>query len=323
MHQRHSERLGFLCLIGAIALWSTVEVVTRTIHDAIQPVQLAWVRFLLGGALLAALLPLKLRKRGLRLNGDIVRFCLWMSWPGIVISNIALQYSLKYSGAAVVATVYGAAPLFVLGLSRILLGDAMTMPRVLGLVSGLAGIVILTLGKPSPTFSLLGVACALGAVGSFAFWTVCVKRWAGAYAGLPVTALCCCFGVAFMTPMAWVEGGGIDVGALVDHAGPVLYLAVGGTGLAYWLYFTGLEHVDATRAMSVILLKPPLAAFLATVWLGEPLTWNVFGAMALILVALYGVFVWDRKRQLARLTQRPNPCKAADTPKIHKENARG
>ncbi len=301
MTPRKNERLGFLCLLGAIGLWSTVEVVTRTIHTEVQPIQLAWVRFLVGGAFLAALLPFELRRRGLRLNRDIVLFCLWMSWPGVVISNIALQYSLKHAGAAVVATVYGTAPLFVLGLSRVVLGDAMTIPRLAGLLSGLVGIVVLTLGKPSPNFSLLGVGCALCAVGSFSLWTVLVKKSAGVFAGLPITALCCCFGVLFMTPMAWLENSGFNLDAIAANAGPVLYLSIGGTGIAYWLYFMGLEHVDATRAMSVILLKPPLAALLATVWLGEPLTWNVFAAMALILVALYGVFIWDRRRHLAAL----------------------
>lgn len=299
------ERLGFLCLLGAIGLWSTVEVVTRTLHADIRPVQLAWVRFLLGGGLLCVLLPFHLRRRGLKLDRRILVFAMILSWPGVVMSNIALQYSLTAAGAAVVATVYGSAPLIVLALSRVLLGDPLTLPRIAGLASGFLGITILSFGKPSPDFSLFGVVCALVAAGSFSLWTVLVKRSAGPYAGLPVTALCCAFGVLFMTPMAWIENDGFNLPALAPHAGLVLYLAIGGTGLAYWLYFTGLEHVDATRAMSVILLKPPAAALLAWFWLGEPLTWNVLVAMALILVALYGVFVWDRNRRL-RALQHPD-----------------
>ena len=296
MHTSRQESLGFLCLLGAIGLWSTVEVVTRTIHADVQPVLLAWIRFLIGGAFLLALLPGYLRRRGLHLNRHIVLLCVVLCLPGVVISNIALQYSLTAAGAAVVATVYGTAPLFVLGLSRVFLGDPLTVPRVAGLCFGLLGILLLSLGKPSPDFSLPGVACALLAAGSFGTWTVFVKRSAGSFAGLPVTALCCGFGVLFMTPLAWLENGGIPLAPLVDHAGAVLYLAIGGTGIAYWLYFTGLEHVDATRAMSVILLKPPVATVLAATFLGEPLTWNVLAALALILFALYGVFIWDRKR---------------------------
>lgn len=296
MHTARNEPLGFLCLLGAIGLWSTVEVVTRAIHADVPPVFLAWIRFLIGGSFLLALLPGYLRRRGLRLDRRIVLLCLALCWPGVVVSNIALQYGLTAAGAAVVATAYGTAPLFVLGLSRVLLGDPLTLPRVAGLCTGLLGIVVLSLGKPSPDFSLPGVACAVLAAGSFATWTVFVKRSSGPFAGLPVTALCCGFGVLFMTPLAWIEGDGISLAPLLVHPSALLYLAIGGTGIAYWLYFTGLEHVDATRAMSVILLKPPAATILAAVVLREPLTWNVAAAMALILLALYGVFIWDRKR---------------------------
>ena len=294
MNPRKQTRLGYVCLIGAIGLWSTVEVVTRSILTEVQPIQLAWVRFLIGGLFLAVLLPFDLRKRGLRLDRRIILFCLWLSIPGVVISNIALQYSLVHTGAAVVATIYGASPLFVMGLSCLILGESVTLPRIVGLCCGLLGVAVLSMGKHTDTFSLLGVALALCAAGAFSLWTVFVKKSAGAFAGLPITVLCFTFGVLFMTPLALVEGGGIDVTALLHHVGPVLYLAIGGTAVSYWLYFKGLEHVDATPAASIILLKPPVAALLAYVWLGEPLTLNLLASMALIGAAIYGVFFWKR-----------------------------
>jgi len=294
MNSRKQTRIGYFCLIGAIGLWSTVEVVTRSILGEVQPIQLAWVRFLIGGLFLAALLPLDLRKRGLRLDRRIVFFCLWISIPGVVISNIALQYSLVHTGAAVVATIYGASPLFVMGLSCLILGDRVTLPRVVGLCCGLLGIAVLSMGKHTDDFSPLGVVLALCAAGAFSLWTVFVKKSAGAFAGLPITVLCFAFGVLFMTPLALLEGGGIDLAALLKHVGPVLYLAIGATAVSYWLYFKGLEHVEATPAASMILLKPPLAALLAYVWLGEPLTLNLLVSMALIGTAIYGVYFWKR-----------------------------
>jgi drug/metabolite transporter (DMT)-like permease len=294
MNPRNQTRLGYVCLIGAIGLWSTVEVVTRSILTEVQPIQLAWVRFLIGGLFLAALLPLDLRKRGLRLDRRIILFCLWVSIPGVVISNIALQYSLVHTGAAVVATIYGASPLVVMALSCLVLGESVTLPRTVGLSCGLLGVAVLSMGKHTDTFSLLGVALAICAAGAFSLWTVFVKKSAGPFAGLPITVLCFAFGVLFITPLALLEGKGIDVTALLHQAVPVLYLAIGGTALSYWLYFKGLEHVDATPAASMILLKPPVTAVLAYAWLGEPLTWNLLLAMLLIGAAIYGVFFWKR-----------------------------
>lgn len=308
MNTTKHERLGFLFLLTAIGLWSTVEVAVRTLHAAIPPIQFAWVRFALGALFLLALLPFELRRRGLRLNASIIRFAAWSSLPGIAVSSIALQYGLTLSGAAVIATVYGAAPLFVMALSRVLLGDSMTTPRIIGLASGFIGIVLLASGKPSPTFSLPGVGCALISVGSFCLWAVLVKKYAGPFGGLPITALSFVFGVAFMTPLMLWENGGLDLVPLLQHPWRVLYLSVGTTGIAYWVYFMGLERIDATQAMSVILLKPPMAAVLAMLVLGEPLTWNVIAAMALILSGLYGVVIWDR-----RMTARRHHSAAGDS----------
>ena len=290
-----NERWGFLCLITAIGLWSTVEVVIRTLHGAIAPIQFAWVRFLLGGVFLMLFLPLELRRRGLRLNASILRFAALVSLPGIAVSAVALQYGLTLAGAAVVATVYGAAPLIAMGMSRVLLGDTLTVPRVAGLLVGFLGILLLTLGKPSPTFSLAGVLCTLLSASAFCLWSVLVKKYAGPYSGLPITALSFFFGVLFLTPLVLWEGGGLHLEPLWANAMAVIYLAVGTTGIAYGLYFVGLQHVDPTRAMSVILLKPPVVAFLAIVFLGESLTWNVLVAMVLILAALYGVLIRDRR----------------------------
>jgi drug/metabolite transporter (DMT)-like permease len=293
MHTRN-ERIGFLCLLVAIGLWSTVEVVVRSLHEAIPPIQFAWVRFMLGGVFLLTLLPMELKRRRLRLNRRIVLFSLWSSIPGIAVSSMALQFGLTYAGAAVIATVYGAAPLIVMGLSRVMLGDRMTRPRVVGLVCGFLGILLLASGKPSPTFSLVGVGCALLSVGTFSLWAVLVKKYAGDYGGLPVTALSFFFGVLFMTPLMLWESGGVTLAPLLAHPGAVLYLSLGTTGIAYWCYFMGLGRVDATRAMSIILLKPPAAALLATWALAEPLTWNVIASMVMILASLYGVILWDR-----------------------------
>ncbi len=284
MNLKNNERWGFACLITAIGLWSTVEVVIRTLHGAIAPIQFAWVRFLLGGVFLLLFLPFELRRRGLHLNGAILRFAALVSLPGIAVSAIALQYGLAFAGAAVVATVYGAAPLVAMGMSRVLLGDTLTGPRIAGLIVGFLGILLLNSGKASPTFSLPGVLCTLVSACSFCLWSVLVKKYAGPYSGLPITAMSFFFGVLFITPLMLWEGGGLELAPLLQHPVAVLYLAIGTTGIAYGLYFMGLAHVDPTRAMSVILLKPPVVA----------LTWNVVGAMGLILASLYGVLIWDR-----------------------------
>lgn len=125
-----------------------------------------------------------------------------------------------------------------------------------------------------------------------------MKRFAGAHGGLPISALCCAFGAVFIFPLVLWEGDTTALQHLPVLWLPVLYLSIGTTGIAYYFYFSGLERVDATRAVSVILLKPPAAVALAACWLGEPITWNLALAMLFILGGLYLVHIVHRYQQL-------------------------
>lgn len=281
---------GIVFLLSAILLWSTAEIVTRTIHTQVAPVSLAWTRFTLGGVLLSLLLRWDLNRRNLTLNRTIVFHAAWMSIPGIVLASIAYQYALTCAGASVVATVFGATPIIVFLMSRLLLGDPLTWNRFLGVVFGFLGILVLAQSEPSPTYSLRGVLLTLLNASSFGLFTVLVKKYAGRHAGLPITSLSMLFGSAWLYPfMVWEAHAFYPS---IPHAAwaAVLYLSLGTTGVAYLLYFLGLEHVDATQAISVILLKPPFAACLAALLLGEPLTLRLLAALALILGGLYLVY---------------------------------
>lgn len=298
---RHPALSGLLCVGGAIVLWSTAEVVTRTIIQDIGPFLLAAARFTLGSAFLLVFLPGELRRRSLRITRGVLWTATWMSIIGVIIASVSYQYSLKYAGAAIVATIFGASPLMVLFLAAMLLDEAITSAKVAGMSVGLCGIGVLSLSQSSATFSLLGLGLAVVCAFSFALFTVIVKKCAGPYAGLPITALCFVMGALFLIPMAIAEGDTTALAHVETLWLPVLYLAIGASGLPYLLYFMGIERVEATQAITLVLMKPPLAATLAVVCLGEPMTWNLVGGMGLILVGLYLVIALERRQVSRRL----------------------
>lgn len=282
--QRKASYAGILL---AVMLWSTAEVVTRIVLGRITPVQLAGARFTIGAACLFLFLPFDLRRKNLALNRRIVGQAAWLALIGIVCANLSYQYSLKYAGAGVVATMFGTSPLFTLLLSALVLRERLTRSKLAGVTLGLIGIAVLASSNPSPTFSLLGFGFALNCSISLSVFTVFLKRLAGPYAGLPVTALCAGFGAVYFLPLILWEGHTETIGYLNQIWLGVLYLSVGTTGLTYYLFFKALEHVDATQAISMLFLKPPLATLLAAMVLGEAITWNLGVAMVAIVLGLY------------------------------------
>lgn len=282
----------------AVALWSTAEVVIRGIHGEVGPIQLAWIRFGIGAAMMLVLLPFDRPAAGVRgVDRRLILHSAWLAIPGIVVNAIGWQYALKYAGAGIVATGFGASPMVVFLLSRVVLGEPLSAERGLGILLGFAGLALLGLSKESAHFSYAGLGYTMLSVIAFSFFTVFIKRFLIGYAGLALTALTFLFGAIYLFPLAWVESQGALAQGVRVHAAAVLYLSLGTTGLAYLLYFKGLERIDATAAASIILLKPPAAALIAWYFAGEPLTWNLAGAIVAIVGGLYLVIYLGRRRQ--------------------------
>ncbi len=281
------ERTGYALVLLAVLIWSTAEVTVRTMTGLITPIQLNVLRFGLGGLALLLYLPFELRRKGLSTSVGVLRRAAWIALIGVVASGMTFQYGLQYAGASIVATVFGAAPIAVLLLSAALLGERITAAKLAGVFVGFAGVAVLASSEASETFSLLGLALAVAAMFAFAAFTVVVKRFAGPFAGLPITTYCFLIGAAMLVPGVLIEGDTTALHYLDRLWMPVLYLAIGNTGLAYLLYFVGLEHLEASRGVSLMLLKPPLAVLLAAAWLGEPIGWRLLVALVLILSGLY------------------------------------
>ncbi|MFO7774831.1 MAG: DMT family transporter [Candidatus Hydrogenedentota bacterium] len=285
------RRIGFLYVFLAMTLWSTAEVVVRFIVEDIPALQLGALRFCVGGLFLLTFLPGELRRRGLRLNRQILLHAAWMALIGMTVANICFQYSLEHAGAGVVATLFGANPIIVAVLGAMMLREPLTGPKLTGVLLGFAGLLVLATSEQSEVFTVLGFTLAFVFVCCFSFFTVAVKRFAGPYAGLPIVALCAGLGGAYFIPIALIHGDFSYWANWRELWLPLLYLSIGITGFAYLFFFMGLARVDATQAASIILLKPPLATALAALVLDEPITWRLAVSIALVLGGLYLVIV--------------------------------
>ena len=291
------QKVGLLCILVATLLWSTAEVVVRTLLDRVTPIQVAAARFTFGSTALCLFLPFELRRRNLKITRKIVFHAMWLSLIGVLACSLTFQYSLSTTGAAVVATVWGSLPLLVMIMAVWLLGEPLTWEKVTGVTLGFLGIVFLAFSEESATFTLGGLILAILSVVAFGLFTVLVKKLVGQFAGLPFTAICFAFGAILLDAVAVMEADTAvfaHLGSVMPH---LLYLGVCATGMSYSLYFVGVERVEATQAASVVLLKPPTATLLAWAVIGEPLTWNLAVGLVLILGGLYLVVLLDWRRR--------------------------
>lgn len=218
---------------------------------------------------------------GMGMLNNVIPFCLIM-WAQQEIS----------SGLA--SILVAATPLFTVLVAHFTTSDEkMSVNKVAGVITGLAGVVVL-IGPAVWTdtkLSLLSQLAGLGAALSYAFGGIFGRRYAPqGYKPIVLTAgqlttstiilgaIACAFG----NPFALVTASLTTWGAL-------LALAIPATALAYLLYFRILTAAGATNIMLVTLLMPASAIVLGAIVLGERLEWWHFAGMVLIAIGLAAI----------------------------------
>ncbi|PBC63620.1 ABC transporter permease [Streptomyces sp. Tue6028] len=245
--------------------WGSTYAVTTELLPADRPLFTAMMRALPAGLLLLALA--RVLPRGIWWGKAAVLGALNIGafFPLLFLS----AYRLPGGMAAVVGSV---GPLFVAGLSVLLLGDRPTLRTLLTGVAAALGVSLVVL-KAAGALDAVGVLAALASTASMSTGTVLTKRWGrpDGVGPLALTAWQLTAGGLLIAPLALVVEGAPP--ALDGRAvGGYLYLALANTALAYWLWFRGIGRLSATQVTFLGPLSPLTAAVIGWAALGQELT---------------------------------------------------
>ncbi len=220
------------------------------------------------------------------------------SWGGM--APLAL-YWLDAAEAAIIAYTM---PVWAMLMAWPLLGERPTLPRIIGLVSGLAGVVLLMLGpllagyaasSPLPWLDgkLPGLIAILVTAMMFAGGAVFTKRAPVAMAPVPLVAWQIVIGMVPVAVMAAVLEPRVAPAEITWLGwGCLLYVGVIAQAVAYLAWFQALKRLPASTATIGSLLAPVIGVLGSGVILGEPL--GIRHAVALVLV-LAGMLLATRK----------------------------
>ncbi|MEM6453054.1 MAG: EamA family transporter [Cyanobacteria bacterium P01_D01_bin.105] len=260
--------------------WGTTYIVATEFLPPGHPLLVAALRALPVGLLLT----LALRK---------LPHGIWW-WRILILGalNIGIMQAMLFIAAyrlpgGVAATAGAIQPLLVILFSWLILQDKPARGSIPLAFSGFLGIALLVL-DPSAQLDLLGVIAALLGAVSMGLGTVLVKRWQSPVPLLVFTAWQLTVGGALLLPVALlIEGPFVELTPMNIQG--LIYLGTIGTGLAYLLWFRGINQLSATAVSYLGLLSPVMATLLGFLWLHQALTpVQVFGMVIIFLSVLLG-----------------------------------
>jgi len=283
--------IGLFCL-----LWSFAFVAGKIGVTDCPPLLLLTARFSLAGILILGISAM--RGEALSLSWrDTAAFAL------IGIANNALYLGLGYTGLQTVSAGLGglivsANPIFTAALAALLLGEALTWRKIAGLLLGITGVGFIVWHRMSVgTDSLHGILFTLASLASIVLGTMMFKLLApkgSLWVGNGVQNLSA--GIVLL-PVAFTLS---DVGDIVPSArllGAFAFLVLGGSILAYLLWFHLLKVCGATAASAYHFLMPPLGMLFAFLVLGEHVEFK--DLIGIVPVAL-GIYLVTRPAAVVR-----------------------
>jgi drug/metabolite transporter (DMT)-like permease len=177
-------------------------------------------------------------------------------------------------------------PLWVVPGAALFLGERLTTRRVVGVVAGLVGLLVLF--NPvafdwTSRQALLGNGAILLAALLWAASILHIRahRWVSTPFDLVPWEML--LATLLLIPLAWAAAGAPSASWDVRFTVLMLYAGIPGTAVAYWATAAASQSLPAVTTALGLLATPVVSTVIATYWLGEPVTLSLALAIVLIL----------------------------------------
>lgn len=284
---------GHLAAFVTILIWGTTFISTKVLLRTFSPVEILFIRFVMGYLALWAACPHNLRLSSIRQEGLFAAagFCGVTMY--YLLENIALTYTL----ASNVGVIISIAPFFTAILGWMFLGGERPRLRFFaGFMLAMAGISLISFGNEAalslnPTGDLLAVAAAI----IWAVYSTLTKKISILGHGtIQSTRRTFFYGLLFMMPALTVMDFHVTPAQFTDMKNllNLVFLGLGASALCFVTWNTGVKILGSVKTSVYIYMVPVITTLTSALILKEPVT--VPAALGIILT-LAGLFLSEQK----------------------------
>jgi drug/metabolite transporter (DMT)-like permease len=298
--------LGYLAIAGAALFWGASATLGKAVFTgrlvsapslrSLDPLILAQTRTSFSVLVLAPAL-LRRRPKALALSRREITRCLLLGIAGVAASNYFYYLAIEKTTVATAIVLQYTAPVWVLLYMVARRLQRATVLRILAVAAAVMGCALaIGIGGPAHLrINLIGVTAAFAAAFSFAFYNVYghgilaqQERWTTIVFALLGASL---FWILVNPPWKIVAAhySGAQWAFLAVFAFTSMLMP-------FSLYFTGLQYLDATRAIVTSCLEPVFAILFAAAFVDESLHPLQVAGIVVVLLATVAVQIPDKRR---------------------------
>ena len=296
--------LNLLLYMGAALIWGSTWLAIKLQITQVPPILSVGYRFCLAAVILFIWCTV---------TGKSLHFSrrdhFFMAFQGITLFGLGYcgsYLSTRYLTSGLVAVIFSTIMLWNILNLRIFMAQPVDTRAFSGGIVGMMGICVLfwrDLIAFEATSGLIGLA--IGLLGAYLCSVGNIVGARNAKNGVPVTqanAYAMAYGGLLTICIHLGLGGQISMSWSAGYLGPMLYLTVFGSIVAFGCYMLLIGRIGADRAAYVLLISPVLALILSTLF--ENYQWYVSSWVGVILVLMGNMKLinksWTSKHALRR-----------------------
>lgn len=279
---------GHFAAFITIFIWGTTFISTKVLLNTFTPIEILFIRFVIGYLALWLVLP-----RGLRLNSRKQEW--YFAFAGLcgvtlyyLFENIALTFTL----ASNVGVIISIAPFFTALFGYLFLhGERPGLRFFLGFVIAMAGICLISFGNQAAlSINPTGDFLAVGAAIIWAMYSTLTKKISGfGYPTIQTTRRTFFYGILFMLPVLWGMGFQVTAAELLDMTNllNLVYLGLGASALCFVTWNFAVRVLGAVKTSVYIYAVPVITTVFSALILHEKITLVTICGIALTLAGLF------------------------------------
>ena len=282
-----SEKLkGHLLASITVAVWGTTFISTKVLLNVFNPVEILFLRFILGLIVLYLIYPKKLETKGLKEE----KFFIIAGLCGVCLYYLLENIALSYTYASNVSVILSVAPIFTAILSKIYFKDnSLKISFFIGFILAILGICLISFNGGEVSFGPKGDILSILAAITWAIYSICTQKIGEfGYNTIQCTRRIFIYGTLFMLPSLLIYDFNISLSDFSNIAVilNLLFLGVGASAICFVTWNLAVKYIGPVKASVYIYVAPIITVVVAFIVLGEKMSKMAILGTVLILIGL-------------------------------------
>ncbi|MGP7819622.1 DMT family transporter [Niallia sp. 01092] len=296
MESKHTN--GHLSALITILIWGTTFISTKILLNHFSPIEILFLRFVIGAIALMAVYPyrLKVTDKKHELTFIFAGLC------GVTLYYLLENIALTYTFASNVGVICSVVPFFTAILNYLFIKDEpLRINFFLGFVIAMTGIFLINFsGSSNFQLNPLGDLLAVAATLVWAIYSVLTRKISSyGYHTIQTTRRVFFYGILFMIPAVFLSDFQLKLEKFVSPVSifNLLFLGLGASALCFVTWNFAIKALGTIKTSIYIYMVPVITVITSTIVLHEQMTWlSVLGT----ILTLAGLGISESKIKLRK-----------------------